>query len=60
MIVYGVITDGEGRPMAVEVYPGDTSDPTTVSDQAEKLQKRFGLSQVVLAGGQGDADRDAG
>src|SRR3954451_22352642 len=31
IIVYGVLTDGDGRPVAVQVYPGDTGDPTTVA-----------------------------
>ena len=53
MIVYGVLTDGGGRPVAVQVYPGNTSDPTTVPDQVEKLTKRFGLSRVVLVGDRG-------
>ena len=32
IIVYGVLTDPQGRPLAVEVYPGNTADPTTVID----------------------------
>ena len=50
IIVYGVITDVEGRPIAVDVYPGNTSDPKTVVDQVEKLQQSFGLSRVVMVG----------
>jgi transposase len=53
IIVYGVVTDAEGRPIAVDIYPGNTGDPTTVSDQAEKLRKAFGLTRVVLAGDRG-------
>lgn len=53
IIVYGVLTDEAGRPVAVEVYPGNTSDPTTVSDQVEKLRRRFGLGRVVLVGDRG-------
>lgn len=53
IIVYGVMTDGEGRPIAVEVYPGNTGDPTTVADQVEKLHTRFELSRVVLVGDRG-------
>jgi len=53
IIVYGVLTDEVGRPVAVEVYPGNTSDPTTVSDQVEKLRQRFGLGRVVLVGDRG-------
>jgi transposase len=52
-IVYGVLTDAEGRPIAMEVYPGNTGDPTTVPDQVEKLRGRFGLERVVLVGDRG-------
>ena len=41
IVVYGVITDRLGRPVAVEVYPGNTADPSTVSDQVGKLKRRF-------------------
>jgi len=53
IIVYGVMTDVDGRPVAVDVYPGDTGDPTTVPDQVEKLRKNFGLEHVVLIGDRG-------
>ena len=53
IIVYGMLTDAAGRPVAVEVYPGNTGDPTTVPDQVDKLRGRFGLSRIVLAGDRG-------
>src|SRR4051812_32434499 len=53
IIVYGALTDADGRPVAVRVYPGNTGDPTTVPDQVETLTKRFGLSRVVLVGDRG-------
>jgi len=53
IIVYGLLTDQEGRPVAVEVYPGNTGDPSTVPDQVEKLRTRFGLDHVVLVGDRG-------
>lgn len=53
IIVYGVLTDHEGCPVAVTVYPGNIGDPTTVPDQVEKLKKRFGLARVVLVGDRG-------
>ena len=53
IIVYGTLTDAEGRPIAVQVYPGNTADPKTVPDQVETLTKRFGLSRVVLVGDRG-------
>lgn len=53
IIVYGVLTDAAGRPVAVEVYPGNTGDPTTVADQLDRLRQQFQLSQVVLVGDRG-------
>ena len=53
IIVYGLLTDREGRPVAVEVYPGNTGDPSTVGDQVDKLRNRFGISHVVLVGDRG-------
>ena len=52
-IVYGLLADGEGRPVAVDVYPGNTGDPSTVPDQVDKLRGRFGLERVVLVGDRG-------
>lgn len=53
IIVYGVMTDRQGRPVAVDVYAGDTGDPSTVVDQVGKLRKQFGIEQVVLVGDRG-------
>jgi transposase len=53
IIVYGVMTNGEGCPVAVSVYAGNTGDPTTVADQIEKLREKFGLQRVVMVGDRG-------
>jgi transposase len=53
IIVYGVMTDGEGCPVAVSVYAGNTGDPTTVAEQVEKLREKFGLRRVVMVGDRG-------
>src|SRR3954464_14347504 len=53
IIVYGALTDADGRPVAVQVYPGNTGDPRTVPDQVEALTGRFGLTRVVLVGDRG-------
>jgi len=52
-IVYGLLADAQGRPVAVDVYPGNTADPKTVPDQVEKLRGRFELDRVVLVGDRG-------
>jgi transposase len=53
IILYGLLTDEAGRPVAIEVYPGNTGDPTTVAEQVDKLRGRFGLTRVVLVGDRG-------
>jgi len=53
IIVYGVMTNKEGVPVTVGVYPGNTGDPKTVPDQAKKLKDQFGLDRIILAGDRG-------
>ena len=53
IIVYGLMTDREGRPVAIEAYPGNTGDPGTVMDQVEKVRERFELKRLVLVGDRG-------
>ncbi len=52
-VVYGVLTGAGGRPVAVQVYPGNTGDPATVPDQLDTLKRRFGLARLVLVGDRG-------
>jgi len=52
-VEYGLVTDEHGRPVAVEVVPGDTADPATVPAVIEKLRGRFDLADVVLVGDRG-------
>lgn len=53
IVVFGLLTDQEGNPVSVDVYAGNTADPTTVPDQVEKLRRRFSLARVVLVGDRG-------
>ena len=52
-IVFGVLTNAEGCPVAVEVFEGNTGDPKTVASQVSKLRKRFKLERIVLVGDRG-------
>ena len=52
-IVFGLLADAEGCPVAVEVFEGNTADPKTVTAQISKLRERFGLKEVVLVGDRG-------
>ena len=52
-IVYGLLTSPEGIPVAIEVFKGNTGDPTTVAAQVTKVKDRFGIGRVVLVGDRG-------
>jgi transposase len=52
-IVFGLLTNAAGCPVAVEVFEGNTSDPKTVAQQVDKLRLRFGLQKVILVGDRG-------
>ena len=52
-IEFGLLCDADGRPVAVQVFSGNTADPATVAAQIDKLRARFGLSKVVLVGDRG-------
>src|SRR5246127_5409669 len=52
-IVYGLLCAADGCPVAIEVFPGSTADPTTLTRQVTKLKERFGLDHVVLVGDRG-------
>jgi len=52
-IVFGLLCSADGCPLAVEVFAGNTADPTTVAAQIAKLKDRFGLTHVVWVGDRG-------
>lgn len=52
-IVYGLLCNGEGCPVAIEVFEGNTADANTLAVQVAKLRQRFGLQRVVIVGDRG-------
>ena len=42
-----------GCPVAVEVFPGNTADPTRLAAQVRKIRDRFGVRRVALVGDRG-------
>lgn len=50
---YGLLTDDRGCPVSISVFPGNTSDPSTLMPQVKKLQDNFNLKSVVLVGDRG-------
>ena len=52
-IEYGLLTDPEGRPAAVRVFPGNTGDPAAFTAIADVVRKKFGLAKMVMVGDRG-------
>jgi hypothetical protein len=52
-IVFGLLCSAAGCPIAIEVFEGNTGDPSTLGNQIAKLQQRFGLKRVVMVGDRG-------
>jgi transposase len=52
-IVLGLLSDGEGEPLAVRVFAGNTADPVTVTEQIKILQEQFGVEELVFVGDRG-------
>lgn len=52
-IVYGLLCNPEGCPVAVQCFAGNTADPDTLASQVTRLRDRFGLQRVALVGDRG-------
>jgi hypothetical protein len=52
-IVIGLLCDGEGRPLSIEVFAGNTVDTQTVRAQVKKVAERFGAQGVTFVGDRG-------
>jgi hypothetical protein len=52
-IVIGLLCDGQGRPLCIEVFEGNTQDPKTFVPQLKKVAARFGAQEVTFVGDRG-------
>lgn len=52
-IEYGLLTDKDGRPVAIEVFSGNTADPTAFISIVETVRSRFGLDRLTMVGDRG-------
>jgi transposase len=52
-IEYGLLTDPEGRPVAVRVLEGNTADPTAFTEILDVVHGQFGLRKMVMVGDRG-------
>lgn len=52
-ITYGLVTDPDGRPVAVEVFAGNTGDPTAFTAAVDTVRERFKVARVIMVGARG-------
>src|SRR6266567_3050945 len=52
-IEYGLLTDPEGRPVAVRVFPGNTGDPASFTEIVTVIRDKFKLAKMVMVGDRG-------
>jgi Transposase DDE domain len=52
-IVVGLLCNGAGRPLAIEVFPGNTQDTKTFAAQVDKVAQRFGGGEITFVGDRG-------
>src|ERR1022692_2162371 len=56
-IEYGLLTDPQGRPVAVEVFAGNTSGPISFKTAITRVRGDFGISSLIMAGDRGGVNR---
>ena len=47
---WGLVCSAQGRPLAVQVHPGNTADSTTLPDVLDTVKRRFGIERVIVVG----------
>ncbi len=52
-IEYGLLTDPDGRPVAIRVFPGNTADPTAFTHAVATVKDTFGLDNMMMVGDRG-------
>lgn len=52
-IEYGLLTDPDGRPVAIRVFPGNTADPTAFTHAVTAVRDTFGLQNMLMVGDRG-------
>lgn len=52
-LVFGLMCDASGCPIAIEIFEGNTADPTTLTNQITKLKERFGIAKIIWVGDRG-------
>jgi hypothetical protein len=57
-LVVGAVLDGTGRPICCELWPGNTSDVTTLIPVVDRLWRKFRIRQVCIVADRGMISQD--
>src|SRR5271165_4118913 len=52
-MIVGAVLDGQGRPICCELWPGNTTDVTTLIPVVDRLRSRFGVRRVCIVADRG-------
>jgi hypothetical protein len=52
-VVLGMVLDGDDRPFASFLWPGNTADVTRLMPVVQRLRERFGIAQVCIVADRG-------
>jgi transposase len=52
-MVVGAVLDGQGRPICCELWPGNTTDVTTLIPIVDRLRSRFRIGRVCIVADRG-------
>jgi hypothetical protein len=47
---WGLVCSPDGRPVSVQVHPGNTADPATLPGVLDTIRARFGIERVIVVG----------
>ena len=56
-VEYGLLCDSDGRPVAIDAFEGSLKDAKTLPSQVKKIERRFGLSRVIVVSDRGIGTR---
>src|SRR3954453_22938484 len=57
-MVVGAVLDAQGRPLCCELWPGNTTDVTTLIPVVDRLRSRFGVRRVCIVADRGMISRE--
>jgi Transposase DDE domain len=57
-MIVGAVLDARGRPICCELWPGNTTDVTTLIPVVDRLRRRFGIRRVCIVADRGMISRE--